>query len=225
MDLRVVLAGLVVGTLVGMTGMGGGALMAPILIFLFGMRPVAAVGTDLAYSAITKAFGAWQHHRQGTVDYRLVTYLALGSVPASLGGVGLMSVLQRYYDLNVDDFVLRLLGLCLMIVAIIISARALLQRERAVNTGYSLTRGRKALTIGWGAVVGFLVGLTSVGSGSLLVPFLALVFPLSASMVVGTDIFHAVILVSVAGVAHLLLGGIACSNCCWLLFSSSVARK
>ncbi|MDP2727894.1 MAG: sulfite exporter TauE/SafE family protein, partial [Dehalococcoidia bacterium] len=218
MDPKAASAGLLVGFLVGLTGMGGAALMTPVLILLFGVRPIVAVGTDLAYGAVTKIVGAWQHHRQGTVDVRLGLLLAAASVPASLVGVMLTRTITESNPAMVDFIIGRVLGVALVLVALSMIARLFLSGRRAMVravldslpvAGHGHRTSLKlVLTIAWGIVVGFLVGLTSVGSGSLIVPFLALVYPISASRVVGTDVFQASMLVSVAALAHLYSGSV-----------------
>jgi uncharacterized membrane protein YfcA len=199
-DAPLVAAGFVVGLLVGLTGMGGGAVMTPFLISVVGVGPVVAVGTDLIYSAATKIVGAWLHARQRTVDFALVKRLAMGSVPAGLAAVGVIRLLPSV-GLDADQAVRRALGAVLILVAVAMLCRIFAVRERTLSE-----RWRTALegrgTVVAGAVVGALVGFTSVGSGALLVPFLICVYPLSPAKVVGTDIFHAAILVSVTGLAH-----------------------
>ncbi len=199
-DPILVLAGFVVGTLVGLTGMGGGAVMTPFLITGVGIGPVVAVGTDLVYSAATKIVGAWLHTRQQTVDFVLVKRLAMGSVPAGVAAVALIGFLPAA-GVDADEAVRRALGAVLILVAALMFCRIFATRERALPE-----RWRAALegrgTIAAGAIVGALVGFTSVGSGALLVPFLICVYPLSPARVVGTDVFHAAILVSITGLAH-----------------------
>lgn len=196
----VALSGFVVGLLVGMTGIGGSALMAPMLILLYGTSPSVAVGTDLAYSVPMKWLAAWQHHRHGHVRWSAVWLLARGSVPAALLGAFLVTRLVRV-DEAAELWLRRVLGAVLFLVALLIlwHLRPNPQRERTlVQDVWYHHPGIMSL---WGAVVGFLVGVTSVGSGSLLVPFL-LLLPLSAREVVGIDIAHAALLVTVAGIAH-----------------------
>jgi uncharacterized membrane protein YfcA len=193
-------AGFVVGLLVGLTGMGGGAVMTPFLISVVGIGPVVAVGTDLVYSAATKIVGAWLHTRQQTVDFGLVKRLAMGSVPAGLAAVMAIALLPAA-GVDADQAVRRALGAVLILVALVILCRMFAATDRTLPE-----RWRAALegrgTIVAGAIVGALVGFTSVGSGALLVPFLICVYPLSPAKVVGTDVFHAAILVSVTGLAH-----------------------
>jgi uncharacterized protein len=180
--------------------MGGGAVMTPFLITAVGISPVLAVGTDLIYSAATKIVGAWLHTRQNTVDFALVRRLALGSVPAGLAAVVAVRFLPTV-GVDADQAVKRALGGVLVLVAIIMLFRLFAIREQHMSERWRATLGERG-TIVAGAVVGALVGLTSVGSGALLVPFLIWVYPLSPAKVVGTDVFHAAILVSVTGLAH-----------------------
>jgi len=194
------LSGFLVGVLVGLTGMGGAALMTPFLILVLGTRPVVAVGTDLAYGAVTKLVGAFLHWRQGTVDLQLVKRLALGSIPAGLAAVAALRSLADS-AVDADEAVRRALGGVLILVAVI-----LLSRVVGVRLPDMPPRWRAALqgrgTVVAGAVVGALVGFTSVGSGSLLVPFLIAVFPLTSAQIVGTDVFHAAILVTATAIGH-----------------------
>ena len=194
------ISGFLVGILIGLTGIGGGALMTPFLILVLGTRPVVAVGTDLAYNAVTKLVGAFIHWRQGTVDVNLVKRLALGSVPAGIAGVAALSALTRA-GADSDEAVKRALGAALILVAAILLSRVVgLQLPEMPQRWRAALQGRGTVIVG--AVVGALVGFTSVGSGSLLVPFLMTVFPLTAAQVVGTDVFHAAILVSVTALGH-----------------------
>lgn len=203
MDATLPVTGFAVGVLIGLTGMGGGALMTPFLILVLGTRPVVAVGTDLVYGAITKLVGASLHWRQGTVDLRLALRLAAASVPAGLLAV---VALRLFPDAaEADAAVRQALGVVLVVVALL-----LLGRLRGALPLPLPARWQEALRGGGtyvaGAVVGALVGFTSVGSGSLLVPFLVSVFPLAAAQVVGTDVFHAAILVTVTAAAHAQAG-------------------
>ncbi len=197
--------GFVVGILVGLTGMGGGSLMTPLLILVLRVSPVVAVGTDLVQMTVTKAFGAWQHHRQGSVDYRLAFRLAVGSVPGALAGVGFLALLERR-GVAIDAVVSQALGVALLLVAVLLLARMVLGRWRLFGTGagaegFSLEKSRALPAISFG--VGVLVGVTSVGGGALFVVVLVSMFPVMAMRrVVGTDVFHALMLTSVAGLAH-----------------------
>jgi len=212
------LTGCLVGFLVGATGMGGGALMTPFLILAIGTRPVVAVGTDLVYGATTKIVGAYLHWRQGTVDLQLVKRLAIASVPGGLAAVVSMRLLANSPGLA-DGVVKRALGGVLVAVAVLMLARlagvlpdALPERwRRALEGGGTLVAG---------ALVGVLVGFTSVGSGALLVPFLACVFPRNSARIVGTDVFHAAILLTVTAVGHAEGGAVDWSLAAALLVGS-----
>ncbi|MBI3351208.1 MAG: sulfite exporter TauE/SafE family protein [Nitrospirae bacterium] len=211
-SMATVFIGFSVGFLVGLTGIGGGSLMTPIMILFLGIRPTIAVGTDLIFGAITKVFGSFIHYRQKSVNLSIVFFLALGSVPCSLLGVYIISAIKKHYGSFVDAFVMKTLGITLIIVAITMVLRVIFPSSQARNDENFLTNytiRQKGLTILLGGVVGFLVGLTSVGSGSLIVPVLLALFPkLSSKNIVGTDVFHAAILVSVAGIAHLGNGNV-----------------
>jgi uncharacterized protein len=200
MDLTLTLAGFLVGIIVGLTGMGGGALMAPVLILGLGVPPVLAVGTDLVYSAITKWVGVFFHARQGTIDLALTRRLAIGSLPSGLAAVIAVRLLSAS-GVDLNEPVRRMLGLALAAIAAVWLARLAGVRVWQVPEDWRPTLQKQGTVVA-GALVGALVGLTSVGSGALLVPFLASVFALTPARLVGTDIFHAAILVTVTGLAH-----------------------
>jgi len=212
-----VLMSFLVGLLIGMTSMGGAALMAPFLILAVGVRPVTAVGTDLVYSAITKIVGAWVHFRQETVDLAMVLKLASGSVPAGLLGAVVVAMLPGFTH-DTDRYVQRAIGALLVLVAALLLLRVFGSFPEPSPRFLQFLRGRGAIV--WGALVGFCVGLTSVGSGSLLAPFLLLLYPSKAAKAVGTDVFHAAILVSVTGLAHAGAGGVEWPLVPWLLVGS-----
>lgn len=210
MDPLIVAFGLGVGILVGLTGIGGGSLMTPLLILVIGTQPVVAIGTDLAYGAITKTVGGWRHLRQGTVDTRLSTWLALGSVPGALVGVFLVERLHRSHGDRFDDVLLVCIAVALLVVAIAVLVRALLLSkliESEVHTA-SLTVRRRVLTVIIGGVLGLVLGFTSLGSGALVGLVLILFFRLTPHRVVGTDVFHAAVLLWAAGLAHLAAGNV-----------------
>ena len=203
------LTGLLVGFLVGLTGMGGGALMTPILIFFFGFKPTLAIGTDVTYGAITKSFGAWRHWRQGSVDLPLVLYLCMGSVPSTLLGVGLIHLLQTTYGNGLDNLLYRLIGGALVIVGVTLAVRSVVRADAARRReNIALSLRRKLLTVALGAATGFAVGLTSVGSGTFLGMFLLVAYPLATSRVVGTDVLHAAILLGAASIAQASIGNV-----------------
>jgi uncharacterized membrane protein YfcA len=174
--------------------------MTPFLISVVGVGPVVAVGTDLVYSAATKIVGAWLHARQRNVDFDLVKRLAMGSIPGGLAAVAVVGLLPGA-GVDADKTVWRALGAALVLVALMMLSRVFGARERILPERWRAALGGHR-TIAVGAFIGALVGFTSVGSGALLVPFLIWGFPLTPAQVVGTDVFHAAILVSVTGLAH-----------------------
>jgi uncharacterized membrane protein YfcA len=194
----------VVGVLVGLTSMGGAALVTPFLILFVGLRPVVAIGTDLVYSAFTKVAGAWMHWRQGTVDVRTVLHLASGSVPGGILGVLSIHWL-RGSGLDPDPYLRRAIGFVLLLVALVLLARTF-RHDSGTHPWNLLASRDRRFTILWGAMVGVAVGLTSVGSGSLIAPFLLLSFPMAPARVVGTDVFHAAVLVSATALLHANIG-------------------
>lgn len=202
--------GLIVGLLVGLTGMGGGVLMTPLLMLGVGLPPSSAVATDLLYSAPTKIVGGWQHWRQGTVDRRVVRDLAMGSIPASLLAVAVLAYLQSGDETLSERWLEQCIGGVMVIAATIMLVR-IIQRLRSGEDAESATNWQRRLyrqpwVIVIGALGGFLVGLTSIGSGSLIIALLVLVVSLDPKRLVGTDVLHAAVLVSTAAVAHLFLG-------------------
>lgn len=199
------LFGFVVGLLVGLTGMGGAVVMTPLLMLGLGLPPTIAVGTDLVYATVTKLAGAWQHWRQGTVDFQVVRALALGSLPASLAAVGLLTWLRREEAGLADVWLGRAIGLALILAALLMLQRVFLGNARVSPVG-APTRCRAGVITLIGALGGFLVGLTSVGSGSLILALLVFVVPLSTERLVGTDVAHAALLVGTVALAHLYLG-------------------
>ncbi len=210
MDPLTIVFGLGVGTLVGLTGMGGGTLMTPLLIVVLGVKPVTAVGTDIAYAAITKTVGGYKHCRQRTVDFSLSTWMAFGSVPAALAGVYALQILKRSAGEGFDTFVLGALAGVLLLtggitLARILFVRNLRERERAT---VPLTRRNRVAAVVIGIFVGFMLGVTSAGSGALIGVALILVFRLFPQRVVGTDIFHAAILLWAAAGAHMVAGNV-----------------
>jgi len=210
MDPLVVLFGLGVGILVGLTGIGGGSLMTPLLIIVGGYPPVVAIGTDLAYGAVTKTLGGWRVWRQGLVDMRLSAWLACGSIPGSLVGVWTVDRLHDAHDDAFQPYLLGALAVALLLVSLAILGRALFKpnvAETELETA-DVSGRRRWLTVAIGAVLGFILGLTSVGSGALIGLALILVFHLSPRRVVGTDVFHAAVLLWTAGLAHWVGGNV-----------------
>jgi uncharacterized membrane protein YfcA len=234
MDPRYSITGLLVGFLVGLTGMGGGSLMTPLLILVVGVRPTVAVGSDLACAAVTKIVGAFQHRRQGTVDFRLARQMAAGSIPGSLLGVWCVHHLQRLLGDNVEHLVVRLLGVMLILVAIAMLLKSHPRVAQAAARFHVEQPGRRrAWASAAGLLLGFLVGVTSVGSGTLFGVLLLAVFGLSAREMVGTDIYHAALLTLAAAGAHVwahnvdyaLVGNLLLGSIPGVLLGSRLAVK
>lgn len=203
-----VLSGLIVGAAVGLTGVGGGSLMTPILILVFGVSPVAAVGTDLLYAAATKSVGSVVHGAHSTIDWKIVGRLALGSVPAAI------LTLFALNALGLDSHKANHLISEVLAVALFITAAALIFRKKllvvyAARIGTLSRRQTFGYTVLTGIILGALVASTSVGAGALGVTALILLYPeLPAAKLVGSDIAHAVPLTLVAGAGHWFLGNI-----------------
>jgi uncharacterized membrane protein YfcA len=210
MDPAIVLFGLGIGVLVGMTGMGGGSLMTPLLILIFGIQPTTAIGTDIFYSAVTKTVGGWRHFRMKTVNMELVKWLATGSVPAAVAGVAIVSVLQDHIgEDRLDSLVYAVLGGTLLMVGIITLARALILRNLIDERDrFEVERRHKVAAVVIGATTGFVIGITSAGSGTVIAILLIAVYRLAPKKVVGTDVFHAAILLWAAGIAHWIGGNV-----------------
>ena len=211
MDLLIVAFGVGVGVLVGLTGVGGGSLMTPLLLIAGGYSPVVAIGTDLAYGAITKTVGGWRHLRAGHVDLRLSWYLAAGSVPGSIVGVVFLNWLHAEYGNDFEPYLLGAVAGALFLAAGATLYRALFRpglvaKER--DAAVLQRRISKVATVGIGATLGFVLGLTSVGSGALIGLVLILLYKLSPRRVVGTDVFHAAVLLWTAGTAHFISGNV-----------------
>ena len=215
-----VIAGLLVGSLVGMTGMGGGSLMTPILVILFGVNPTTAVGTDIAHGAIFKTVGAFQHRRMGNVRAQLAGWMLLGSAPMSLLGVWLATWLQDHYGKGVESTMGRVLGGALLFGCVGLVAKSFVRARELSDDEFELTRRDRVAAVLIGLIGGFVVGLTSVGSGVFFGLTLLVVFPLRARKVVGTDIFHAAALLYVAGFGHFVAGNVDMSLVGWLLLGS-----
>jgi len=211
MDWMYSVAGFLVGALVGMTGVGGGALMTPILVLLFGVGPATAVGTDLWFAALTKSVGGFMHHRRGGVDWQVLRRLSLGSLPASV----LTLLWLRFSGSGQTEqrLILTTLGCVLLLTVLAMIFRAKTQawgRAIRLRAPGRFKRAQPALTVFAGAVLGTLVTLTSVGAGALGVVMLVYLYPLRMrpAKLVGTDIVHAIPLTIIAGSGHLLLGNV-----------------
>jgi uncharacterized membrane protein YfcA len=193
-----------------MTGMGGGSLMTPLLILLFGIQPTTAIGTDIFYSAVTKTVGGWRHLRMKTVNMELVKWLALGSVPAAIGGVAVVSFIQSHIgEARLDSLVYAVLGGTLLMVGVITLARALILRNLVDERDrFDVERRHKVAAVVIGATTGFVIGITSAGSGTVIAILLIAVYRLAPKKVVGTDVFHAAVLLWAAGLAHWVGGNV-----------------
>lgn len=201
------MVGLLVGVLVGMTGMGGGAIMTPVLILFGWATPMVAVTTDLICTTLTKSVGAVVHYRQKTVDFSIVKRLAMGSIPGALLGVGLLAGMNRRGAGAADELVVHVLGLTLVIVAASLTFKVLHHRPTREAGSPDTEQGPAWLPSIVGFVVGFLVSLSSVGSGSLIVASLVFTHPsMPFKKIVGSDIVHAVLLVGVCALGHLEIG-------------------
>ena len=214
------LSGLLIGLLVGMTGMGGGSLLTPILVIFFGFQPTLAVGTDVLHGAIFKSFGAVRHRRLGTVHARLTFWMFLGSGPMSLLGVVVATWLSHHSS-GAEDIEAYAIGVALVIGGIGLVAKTFIKRGvQPDDAPFLLTRRDRLIAFTLGAVCGFVVGLTSVGSGTFFGLVMVLVFPLTLPKIVGTDIFHAAALLWVAGFGHLVAGNVDLRTMGWLLTGS-----
>jgi uncharacterized protein len=215
------ITGLLIGLLVGMTGMGGGALMTPILIFLFGFKPTLAVGTDILHGAVFKTFGAVRHRRLGTVHARLTFWMFLGSAPFSLLGVQTAEWIQGRYGDGVGSLSGKVIGAALILGGLGFLAKTFIRRGvQPDNSPFLLERRDRTIAFALGVAGGFVVGLTSVGSGTFFALVMLVVFPLTAVKIVGTDIFHAAALLWVAGLSHLAHGNVDLGAMGWLLVGS-----
>lgn len=205
------LAGFGVGAIVGVTGVGGGALMTPILVLLFGVAPAAAVGTDLWFAAITKMVGGWVHHSKGSVDTEVLRWLCWGSLPASVATLAWLHFTQAAKLKS--GLLMTALGVVLLLTAVAMLLKKYIHRigqRFRTDAPIDFKRIQRPLTVLAGAVLGLLVTLTSIGAGALGAVMLVYLFPLrmTPSRLVGTDIVHAIPLTVVAGTGHLLMGNV-----------------
>src|SRR5919106_2106172 len=221
MDPRLSLAGLLIGLLVGLTGMGGGALLTPLLIFLFGFKPTLAIGTDILHGAVFKTFGAVRCRRLGTVHARMTAWMLLGSAPMSLVGVELAEWIAARYGDDAEGTMAKVIGAALVLGGLGFLAKTFIRRGvQATDAPFLLRRRDRLGAFALGVGGGFIVGLTSVGSGTFFALVMLLVFPLTAAKIVGTDIWHAAALLWVAGISHFLHGNVDVGAMGWLLLGS-----
>jgi uncharacterized protein len=225
LNAELVLAGLVVGFLIGSTGMGAGSLMAPLLITVFNVNAVAAVGTDLLYSAGTKLVGGVRHMTLNTVHRELACYMAAGSVPASVGGVFVLHRLAASRGAQIQDDLKQVIAWALLLVAVAVAIRTFVTL-RAIWTDNlpkdgPLNRRHRVLALAVGLVFGFIFGLTSVGAGAFFGMALLTLFPLSTLRVVGTDLFHgALVNIAAAVAAWIFLPSMHLSSIGFLMLGS-----
>ena len=205
-----VLIGTLVGMLIGLSGIGGGVLLLPILIFGLGVPPITAVGSDAAFNALTKIGAGLLHWRQRTVNWRLVRALACGSIPGAACGVELLGHLRTVYGSGVNDILRTIVGVLLVVVPVLMLFQSSLESYFCVakNLSFENSFVRTSLI---GLFAGFLVGMSSVGSGSIIMVLLLVFVPCSPVALVGTDIVHAVFLTGAASIFHLHLGTVDAS--------------
>jgi uncharacterized membrane protein YfcA len=215
------LTGLLIGIIVGLTGMGGGALLTPILVIVFGFKPTYAVGTDILHGAIFKSFGAVRHRRLGNVHAHLTLWMFLGSGPMSLLGVATAGWLAGAYGDGVQSALSYAIGAALILGAIGLVLKTFVKRGvQPSEAAFVMQRKDKVRAVIIGAVFGFIVGLTSVGSGTFFGLVMVMIYPLTVARIVGTDIFHAAALLWVAGFGHLVQGNVDLHAMAWLLLGS-----
>jgi len=226
MEFSHIFAGFAVGYIIGLTGVGGGSLMTPLLILGFGVKPIVAVGTDLLYAAVTKSGGVWIHHRLGNIRWRIVLLAASGSVPGSL--LAVLAIKHLYvHGGDYEPVITFALGLALLLTALVILCKDRLQRigrDRPPPSALRVLQGDRGgaaatATVFGGFFLGILVTLSSIGAGALGTAALMLLYPrLKGTHVVGTDLAHAVPITAIAGLGHLYLGTVD-----WVLLGSLLA--
>ncbi|QIB34909.1 sulfite exporter TauE/SafE family protein [Ancylobacter pratisalsi] len=207
-DFAYIFSGFFVGILVGLTGVGGGSLMSPLLILLFGVAPTTAIGTDLWFAAVTKMFGSAFHHRYGSLNLRIAVLLGIGSIPSSVLVLLYLYVSHTTFD---PSFTTNILGGVLLMTSVAMVFRERIQRAaiRGSERFAHLTTLRDGGTVLCGCVIGAMVTLTSVGAGALGAVFLIALYPtLAARQIAGTDTAHAVPLTIIAGTGYLILGNV-----------------
>jgi uncharacterized protein len=215
MDLTPTLFGLLVGFLVGLTGVGGGSLMTPFLVAGMGIPAPTAVGTDMVFATLTKLTGSFQHYRQQSVNLEVAVFLGLGSIPAGLVGVATLEWIKGAFDpARVQSIMITVIACTLVLVGGSLIFRNFLPDHMTapkpgVWDGKSrMSNRRRFFTVIFGAMGGYLVGLTSIGSGSVMAVILLLLYPMAPAVIVGTDIVHAMVLSLVVGIAHMTQGNV-----------------
>jgi uncharacterized protein len=205
MDIWMILCGFFVGILIGGTGMGGGLLITPLLIFGFKLTPSEAVGTDLIFAAVTKFFGTWQHWKQKTIDYILLKWVCHGSIPGMAFGLLFLNLIKNMMFLNL--FISRSLGYVFILISIFMVIQLLKQDKKTSTNSFTESKKRWVI-IAIGFCIGFLVSITSVGSGTLFMAVIFFLYSTSVPNLVGTDLLHGVIITGLAGIAHYSIGSI-----------------
>jgi len=200
-----IVIGFFVGTMIGMTGVGGGVLLLPILIFALHIPPIVAVGSDALFNFLTKIGSSYVHLTKGTVRKKLVLGLAVGSIPGSILGVGLLRDLRQAYGNGVNTFITTTVGVLLILVPTLLLFQSQIE-ERVANRPPTMRSIIGVAAIG--LLAGFLVGMTSVGSGSIIMMLLLLFYSFSPRAMVGTDIVHAVVLTGVTSLLHFKMGNV-----------------
>ncbi|MGF1471155.1 MAG: sulfite exporter TauE/SafE family protein [Rubrobacteraceae bacterium] len=215
MSYEAALFGLLVGFLVGLTGVGGGSLMTPFLMAVMGVPAPTAIGTDMVYATATKLTGSWQHYRQRSVNLEVALFLGIGSIPASLLGVRTLEWIKNSFDAErVDAIMITVIAITLVVVGGSLIFRTFMperwteRKQHRWDGKGRMSIQRRVFTIVFGAMGGYLVGLTSIGSGSIMAVILLLLYPLSPAVIVGTDIAHATVLSLVTGLAHMTQGNV-----------------
>jgi uncharacterized protein len=227
-DTAPALFGLLVGFLVGLTGVGGGSLMTPFLVAVVGVPAPTAVGTDMVFATATKLTGSVQHYRQRSVNLEIAIFLGLGSIPAGLLGVATLEWMEGAFDPEtLKSVMITIIALTLILVGVSLIYREYFmpQRDATPKPGvwdgkYPMSRRRRTYTVLFGATGGYLVGLTSIGSGSVMAVILLLLYPIAPAVIVGTDIVHATVLSLVVGLAHMTQGNVDFSLAGTLLLGS-----
>jgi uncharacterized protein len=206
MDLWVVVTGFIAGILIGSTGMGGGLFITPVLIFGLGVSPVTAIGSDLLFSSVTKMFGAWRHWRQKTIDFSLFKWVAVGSIPGTFTGTILLVWLR-----NIDAVLFQQLISQSLAIIFLVTSAVLIHQILKRNSNSRLSN---QTSVAWiritmlGFIIGILVTITSVGSGTLFMALFLFFYPNRTSGLVGTDILHGMLITGLAGIGHAILGTI-----------------
>jgi uncharacterized protein len=223
MEIAFIVCGSLTGLIVGITGVGGGAIMTPALIFLFGVPPATAVGTDLIFATVTKLVAFKVHRERGTVDWQVVRQLAWGSLPAAL--VTVVAMAWFSVERSRDDMLMLALGVAIVLTSVAMLLKTQLHaigRRLRVATPQTFKAWQPPLTVAVGVLLGAMVALTSIGAGALGTVMLVYLYPLrlTPARLVGTDIAHAIPLALVAGLGHLFIGNVDYSLLGWLLLGS-----